>query len=82
MVKTFRHVSLFDLLVLRAIVERGGFARNSELVEALGVDHTAIISAVKKLSALGFVEIEPRRGYRITQKGQEFIKSVEELWAK
>jgi Mn-dependent DtxR family transcriptional regulator len=77
-VETFKHVTLFDVLVLKAIAEAGGMARNADIAKALGVDHTAIIAAIRKLSMHGLVEVMPRRGYRITQKGEAFLKEVAE----
>jgi Mn-dependent DtxR family transcriptional regulator len=77
-IKSFKHVTLFDLLVLKAIAEAGGMARNVDLAEALGVDHTAIIAAIRKLSMHGLVEVMPRRGYRITHKGEAFLREVTE----
>lgn len=78
LIKSFKHVTLFDLLVLKAIAEAGGMARNADLAEALGVDHTAIIAAIRKLSMHGLVEVEPRRGYKITPKGEAFLREVAE----
>lgn len=78
LVKSFKHVTLFDVLVLKALADRGGAARNADLVEALGVDHTSIIAAIRKLSMHGLVEVEPRRGYKITPKGTAFLKEVAE----
>jgi Mn-dependent DtxR family transcriptional regulator len=77
-IKSFKHVTLFDMLVLKAIAEAGGTARNADLADALGVDHTAIIAAIRKLSMHGLVEVMPRRGYRITSKGEAFLKEVAE----
>jgi len=77
-IKSFKHVTLFDMLVLKAIADAGGAARNADLAEALGVDHTAIIAAIRKLSMHGLVEVEPRRGYKITPKGQAFLREVAE----
>ncbi len=79
LIKSFKHVTLFDMLVLKAIAEAGGMARNADLAEALGVDHTAIIAAIRKLSMHGLVEVEPRRGYRITPKGEAFLREVTEM---
>jgi Mn-dependent DtxR family transcriptional regulator len=66
------------MLVLKTIAEQGGIARNADLAGALGVDHTAIIAAIRKLSMHGLVEVMPRRGYRITPKGEAFLKEVAE----
>jgi len=77
-IKSFKHVTLFDMLVLKTIAEQGGIARNADLAGALGVDHTAIIAAIRKLSMHGLVEVMPRRGYRITPKGEAFLKEVAE----
>jgi Mn-dependent DtxR family transcriptional regulator len=77
-IKSFKHVTLFDMLVLKAIADRGGVARNADLAEVLGVNHTAIIAAIRKLSMHGLVEVMPRRGYRITPKGEAFLREVAE----
>jgi Mn-dependent DtxR family transcriptional regulator len=77
-IKSFKHVTLFDMLVLKAIAEAGGIARNADLAKSLGVDHTAIIAAVRKLSVHGLVEVMPRRGYKVTPKGEAFLREVAE----
>jgi DtxR family Mn-dependent transcriptional regulator len=56
--------------------ERGGVARTSDMVEALGVAPGTITNTVERLEKEGYITHEPYRGVKLTERGLKIALQV------
>ncbi|AFA40831.1 hypothetical protein Pogu_ECE004 (plasmid) [Pyrobaculum oguniense TE7] len=78
-----RRVTFFDILLLLAMWNRGGFAKNSDLVADLSkyyrnITRSTVSTAVKKLATYGLVAGK-EGAYLMTPEGMEFIKLLAKI---
>jgi Mn-dependent DtxR family transcriptional regulator len=79
-----RRITLFDVVLLKVIKERGGVARNQEILDELvkyfNVRNSSSVSAaVHKLSGYRLVDIVKKGVYKITPEGEKILQFIEEV---
>lgn len=57
------------------LIERRGEARNTDLVEIMGVSHVTVSRIVRRLCGEGLVEFEPHRPIRLTEAGRAMAEA-------
>lgn len=55
---------------IQELVDRVGYARVSDLAEALGLDRSTVSNMVRRLAARGFVNYQRYRGFTLTEAGR------------
>ncbi|MHA1489579.1 MAG: metal-dependent transcriptional regulator [Promethearchaeota archaeon] len=58
--------------------KRGGWVSNKALAENLSVRPASVSGMLEKLSAKGFINWEPRKSIRLTQKGKTIAMQLNE----
>src|SRR5437867_799144 len=58
------------------LVERKGYARVTDLAEALGLTTSAVSNMVRRLAARGFLNYEKYRGFSLTDQGRAVAARV------
>jgi Mn-dependent DtxR family transcriptional regulator len=58
------------------LVRGKGYANTFDIADRLGVGTPSVSSMLKSLSTGGYLEYEPYRGIKLTEKGERVAKSV------
>lgn len=61
---------------IHELVEAKGYARVSDIAEALGLNRSTVSNMVRRLAARGFVNYERYRGFTLTQSGREVAVTI------
>jgi DtxR family Mn-dependent transcriptional regulator len=62
-----------------AVKKRGGWVSNKEIAEKLEVEPASVSGMLDKLKNEGLIKWEPRKAIRLTKKGKEIGKKLEEI---
>jgi DtxR family Mn-dependent transcriptional regulator len=62
-----------------AVKKRGGWVSNKEIAEKLKVEPASVSGMLEKLKAEGLIKWEPRKAIRLTKKGKEIGRRLEEI---
>ncbi|WP_239116128.1 GntR family transcriptional regulator [Streptomyces sp. SID8499] len=63
-------------LIISGEVKPGEFLRMEPIAEAVGVSNTPVREGLLTLSSEGFIELVPRRGFRVTSFTQQDIRDL------
>jgi Mn-dependent DtxR family transcriptional regulator len=58
------------------LVERKGYARVTDIAEALGLNRSTVSNMVRRLAARGFVNYERYRGFTLTDEGKAVARDI------
>ena len=61
---------------IHELVEAKGYARVSDIAEALGLNRSTVSNMVRRLAARGFVNYERYRGFTLTPAGREVAMTI------
>jgi len=59
------------------LIEEKGYARVSDIAEALGLSRPSVSMMVQRLDKMGLVEYEKYRGLSLTTKGEEVARRIQ-----
>ncbi len=62
-----------------AATKRGGWVSNKEIAEKLDVEPASVSGMLEKLKSEGLIKWEPRKAIRLTKRGKEIGKKLEEI---
>ncbi|TXT65185.1 MAG: Transcriptional regulator MntR [Promethearchaeota archaeon] len=62
-----------------AITKRGGWVTNKEIAEKLNVEPASVSGMLEKLKEEGLIQWEPRKAIRMTNKGKELARQLNEI---
>ena len=65
-----------DVLYLISRKKRGGWVTNKELSERLNVEPASVSGMLKKLKDKDFINWEPRKSIRLTEKGKRIARQL------
>jgi DtxR family Mn-dependent transcriptional regulator len=68
-----------DEINLIAIKKKGGWVSNKEIAESLNVEPASVSGMLEKLKEQGLIQWEPRKAIRLTKKGKELAKELNEI---
>jgi len=63
---------------IQELVERVGYARVSDLAEALGLSRSTVSNMVRRLARRGFVNYQRYRGFTLTEQGREVAAHIKD----
>lgn len=55
---------------------RDQLVQNSQIADLLGVKRPTVSEMLKRLEEMGFLKLVPRRGVRLSSKGERFVASI------
>lgn len=61
---------------IAALIEHKGYARVTDVAEALGLKTSTVSNMVRRLSARGFLSYEKYRGFNLTAEGREVAARI------
>jgi Mn-dependent DtxR family transcriptional regulator len=61
---------------IQELVDRVGYARVSDLAEALALDRSTVSNMVRRLAARGFVNYQRYRGFTLTEAGRAVAADI------
>lgn len=61
---------------IQELVERVGYARVSDLAEALGLSRSTVSNMVRRLARRGFVNYQRYRGFTLTESGRNVADQI------
>ncbi len=61
---------------IHELVEAKGYARVTDIAEALGLSRSTVSNMVRRLAARGFVNYERYRGFTLTAAGREVAMTI------
>ena len=63
---------------IQELVEAKGYARVTDIAEALGLSRSTVSNMVRRLAARGFVNYERYRGFTLTVEGRAVARHIKE----
>lgn len=63
---------------IQELVEAKGYARVTDIAEALGLSRSTVSNMVRRLAKRGYVNYERYRGFTLTAEGQEVAKHIKQ----
>lgn len=61
---------------IQELVDRVGYARVSDVAEALGLDRSTVSNMVRRLAGRGYVNYQRYRGFTLTEAGREVAAQI------
>lgn len=76
--KNHPSVSIEDYLErIYELIEEKGYARVSDIADALSLSRPSVSAMVQRLDKLGFVQYEKYRGLSLTERGEEVARRIQ-----